>query len=144
VIGQGEVLASPAAMAQAAATIARGGWAAPRLVLDPAPEPGPAAPETDPARLRVVRDLMRAVVTGGTAQALADVPGESVHAKTGTAEFGTQTPPQTHAWTIGFAGPIAFAVLVEEGRSGGCIAVPVAEAFLRARVAAAGTACGIG
>jgi cell division protein FtsI/penicillin-binding protein 2 len=132
-IGQGEVLASPAAMAQAAATIARGSWRAPRLVVEPAPQAAAAAPpETDPARLATLRELMRAVVAGGTAQALADVPGDPVHAKTGTAEFGTQTPPQTHAWTIGFAGPVAFAVLVEEGRSGGSVAVPVAEAFLRA------------
>jgi cell division protein FtsI/penicillin-binding protein 2 len=69
---------------------------------------------------------MRQVAVVGTASALADVPGEPVHAKTGTAEYGTETPPRTHAWTVGFQGNVAFAVLVEE------VAVPVAETFLRA------------
>jgi cell division protein FtsI/penicillin-binding protein 2/type II secretory pathway pseudopilin PulG len=130
-IGQGRTLVSPAAMAQVAATIARGGWAPARVVLDPAPAEAPAAPAADAACLAVVRDLMRQVVLDGTAGALADVPGEPVHAKTGTAEFGTESPPRTHAWTIGFRGSLAFAVLVEEGSSGGAAAVPVVEAFLR-------------
>ncbi|TNM60172.1 hypothetical protein FHN55_19075 [Streptomyces sp. NP160] len=148
-IGQGTVLASPLSMAVAASTIARGGWTAPRLVLDPAPAPsgesgetggsgesgdgGAAAqPQPDAARLAVVSDLMRQVATSGTASALADVPGAPVHAKTGTAEYGSDTPPATHAWVIGFQGDLAFAVLVENGTSGGTTAVPVAEAFLRA------------
>lgn len=133
VIGQGRTLASPAAMAQVAATVARGSWAAPHLVLEPPPGgDAVAAPASDPARLATIRDLMRQVVVDGTASALADVPGEPVHAKTGTAEYGTDVPPRTHAWTIGFQGGIAFAVLVEDGTSGGAVAVPVAEAFLRA------------
>ncbi|TXR57910.1 penicillin-binding transpeptidase domain-containing protein [Quadrisphaera setariae] len=154
-IGQGTVLASPAAMAVAASTIARGSWTAPRLVLDPAPaSAGPSAdpsasasasgstsasastsaaqPQPDAARLAVVSDLMRRVATSGTASALADVPGAPVHAKTGTAEYGSGDAPPTHAWVIGFQGDLAFAVLVENGTSGGTTAVPVAEAFLRA------------
>ncbi len=130
-IGQGRTLVSPAAMAQAAATIARGSWAAPRLVLDPAPEPPTGTLPSGDAGTAVVRDLMREVVERGTASALADVPGEPVHAKTGTAEYGTDSPPRTHAWCIGFQGGTAFAVLVEDGASGGSVAVPVAEAFLR-------------
>lgn len=131
-IGQGKVLVSPAAMAQVAATIARGSWLPARLVLDPEPGPAPTPPAAaDPAQLATVRDLMRQVVLDGTASALGDVPGDPVHAKTGTAEFGTASPPRTHAWTIGFQGGIAFAVLVEDGASGGAVAVPVAEAFLR-------------
>ena len=132
-IGQGRVLTSPLALAQAVAAIGRGSWLPPALVTDPAPEaaasPPPAA---DPARLATVRDLMREVVVSGTASALGDVPGEPVHAKTGTAEYGTEVPPRTHAWTVGLRGNLAFAVLVEDGASGGEVAVPVAEAFLRA------------
>jgi len=131
-IGQGRTLVSPAAMAQVAATIARGSWAPPRLVIEPDPgAPSAAPPAADPARLAVVRDLMRQVVLTGTASALGDVPGEPVHAKTGTAEYGTEQPPRTHAWTIGFRGPLAFAVIVEDGASGGGVAVPVVEVFLR-------------
>jgi len=130
-IGQGRVLASPAAMAQVAATIARGSWTAPRLVTDPAPEPAAAPPALDAAAAATVRDLMRGVVTDGSADALLDVPGDPVHAKTGTAEYGTDVPPRTHAWVIGFRGDLAFAVLVEDGVSGSRVAVPTAEAFLR-------------
>ncbi len=141
-IGQGKILASPAAMAQVVATIARGSWKAPRLVVQPVP--GGAAPvappAADPAALATVRELMRQVVVDGTASALGDVPGGPVHAKTGTAEFGTDSPPKTHAWVVGFQGGLAFAVLVEGGSSGGAVAVPVAEAFLRGLPATARTA----
>ena len=132
-IGQGKVLASPAAMAVVAATIARGAWAPPHLVTDPAPPAadGPA-PAPDAARLSTVAGLMRDVATSGTAAALAGVPGAPVHAKTGTAEHGSDDPPKTHAWTIGFQGDVAFAVIVEDGASGGEVAVPVVADFLRA------------
>ena len=130
-IGQGRVLASPLGMAVAVATIARGSWAPPSLVTDPTVAGAATAPPTPVADLGVVRELMRGVVTGGTASALADVPGEPVYAKTGTAEYGSDSPPRTHAWAIGFQGNVAFAVLVEDGASGGRVAVPVAETFLR-------------
>ncbi len=131
VIGQGKDLVSPLGMAISTATIARGGWKAPTLVVDPKVDPGSAASQPV-ADLGTIRELMRGVVTSGTASALADVPGPPVYAKTGTAEFGSGSPPSTHAWAVGFQGDIAFAVLVEEGSSGGAVAVPVAEAFLRA------------
>lgn len=131
-IGQGKNLASPLAMAVVASTIARGGWVAPHLVTDPAPPAATGgAPAPDAGRLAVVRDLMRSVVTSGTASALADVPGDPVIAKTGTAEYGTTQPLKTHTWVVGAQGDLAFAVLVENGTSGATTAVPVAEAFLR-------------
>ncbi|MFC3688736.1 penicillin-binding transpeptidase domain-containing protein [Aquipuribacter hungaricus] len=130
-IGQGRVLASPAAMAVATATIARGSWLPPRLVTTPAPEPSAAPAPLDPAAAATVRDLMRAVVTDGSANALLDVPGAPVHAKTGTAEYGEEVPPRTHAWVVGFRGDLAFAALVEDGGSGSRVAVPTAETFLR-------------
>jgi cell division protein FtsI/penicillin-binding protein 2 len=71
---------------------------------------------------------MRAVVTEGTASALASY-GE-VHAKTGTAEYGTDDPPRTHAWLIGYRDGVAFAVLVEDGASGSSEAAPVVARFL--------------
>jgi cell division protein FtsI/penicillin-binding protein 2 len=136
--GQGRTLVSPLAMATAAASVAARQLRVPAVVLDPAPAP-PSAPAgaADPALLSTVSDLMRDVVTDGTATVLADVPGEPVHAKTGTAEYGTAVPPATHAWTIGFQGQLAFAVFVADGASGGAVAAPLAADFLR-RVAAAG------
>ena len=55
-----------------------------------------------------------------------------VAGKTGTAEFGNADPPATHAWFIGFRGPLAFAVLVEGGGVGGRVAAPIAARFLAA------------
>jgi cell division protein FtsI/penicillin-binding protein 2 len=58
------------------------------------------------------------------------LPGGPVYGKTGTAEYGTNNPPATHAWFVGWQGNVAFAVLVENGTSGATVAVPVATSFL--------------
>ncbi|CAN5870437.1 hypothetical protein BH23ACT2_BH23ACT2_11970 [soil metagenome] len=132
VIGQGRVEASPFAVALASASVARGVSLEPHLVVDPpgsnpSPNLGADLPSDEIAELR---DLMRLVVTEGTGEALADVPGDPVFGKTGTAEYGTQNPPRTHAWFTGYQGDIAFAVLVEDGDAGGAVAPPIAAAFL--------------
>src|SRR5690606_37458739 len=79
-----------------------------------------------------LRDLMRAVVTSVSGGAVRDVPGGPVHGKTGTAEYGTEEPPRTHAWFIGFQDDVAFAVLVAETPDafGGRVAAPIAAGFL--------------
>jgi cell division protein FtsI/penicillin-binding protein 2 len=132
-IGQGEVLMSPAQLALVAAGIASGQPAAPVEVVgaDPAGQApaGPGQPVLD-----ALRPLMRQVVLSGTATALAD-RGE-VYGKTGTAEYGSNTPPDAHGWFMGYRlggpqGDIAFAVLVEGGRSSS-VAVGVTDAFLGA------------
>ena len=129
-IGQGKVEASPFAMALASASVASGRTLIPRLVIpvgSPAATPGVALPADKAAQLR---ELMRLVVTSGTGSAVAGIPGGPVSAKTGTAEFGNEDPPESHAWFTGFQGDIAFAVLVEGGGFGGEVAAPVAGAFL--------------
>ncbi|RBY77576.1 penicillin-binding protein [Blastococcus sp. TF02-09] len=132
-IGQGQVLMSPAQMALVAAGIASGTPAAPvEVVGAEASGPAPAGPGQEV--LDALRPMMRQVVLTGTATALAD-NGE-VYGKTGTAEFGTNTPPDSHGWFVGYrtggaAGPIAFAVLVEGGQSSSA-AVAVTDAFLGA------------
>lgn len=131
-IGQGKVLASPMAMAAVAASVAEGRTVVPQLlpeVVSPTTEPGQplTADEAD-----ALRDIMRAVVTEGTAGFLRDVPGAPIGAKTGTAEFGTSTPPDTHAWMIATQGDLAVAVFVAEGASGSATAGPILEEFLRA------------
>jgi len=74
---------------------------------------------------------MRLVVTNGTAtRAMSSVPGGPVYGKTGTAEYGSGNPPATHAWFVGWQGPVAFALLVEQGKSGATDAAPIAKAFL--------------
>jgi cell division protein FtsI/penicillin-binding protein 2 len=115
-----------------AASVAEGRTVVPRLLPDlPAAEADPAAPLT-PEEADALRDMMRAVVAEGTARFLQDVPGDPVGAKTGTAEFGTGTPPDTHAWMIATQGDLAVAVFVEEGQSGSQTAGPILEEFLRA------------
>lgn len=129
-IGQGRILVSPFAAANLAAATARGAELAPSLVLGDGNEP-----TTTPLPDGVADDLaelMREVVTDGSGSALADVPGAPVHAKTGTAEYGDEVPPRTHAWVIGWQDDVAFAVLVAETPDayGGQVAAPLAADFL--------------
>ena len=130
-IGQDRIVASPLAMAGVAATVADGRWRTPRLVATDKHETGPAL---DQGELSTLRALMRSVVTSGTGTALSSVPGE-VAGKSGTAEYGGGDPPPTHAWFIAFRGDLAIAVLVENGRSGGSVAAPIAARFFQALAA---------
>ena len=130
-IGQGRVTASPLAMAGVAGAVASGAWHAPALVTDPAPaaSTATAAPALSPGVADPLRALMTGVVQNGTGTAAA-IPGQPVAGKTGTAEFGTDVPPKTHAWFIGFRNDLAFAVIVEGGGVGGRVAAPIARTFL--------------
>jgi cell division protein FtsI/penicillin-binding protein 2 len=130
-IGQADVLVSPLAMATVAAAVAAGRLHLPRLVVGTADDTAPA-PALDPAVVADLRTMMAAVVTSpqGTA-AGAGLPA-GTYGKTGTAEFGTANPPQTHAWFIGYRGNLAFAVLVVGGGVGGKVAAPIAAKFLDA------------
>ncbi|MET1022650.1 MAG: penicillin-binding transpeptidase domain-containing protein, partial [Arthrobacter sp.] len=77
-------------------------------------------------------DMMRAVVTSGHTGFLASVPGAPVGAKTGTAEFGDDNPPKTHAWIVAVHGDLAVAVFVEEGGLGATVSGPLLKEFLTA------------
>jgi hypothetical protein len=125
-IGQGRVLTTPLQMASVAATVASGTRRPPTFRQVTAPPAGTALPVGIAATLQ---ELMRMVVTEGTAASAGLPPGTA--GKTGTAEFGTADPPQTHAWFIGFRGDLAFAVIVEDGGFGGAVAAPLARQFLR-------------
>jgi cell division protein FtsI/penicillin-binding protein 2 len=128
-IGQAKTLASPLAMALVAATVASGQFRPPVLLPDQAVSDAPAVPPLDGRIADTLRSLMTRTVEEGTASALQQ-SATPVAAKTGTAEFGTETPPRTHAWMIGYRGELAFAVLLEDGGAGGADAGPVAAAFL--------------
>jgi cell division protein FtsI/penicillin-binding protein 2 len=130
--GQGATAVSPLAMANVAASVARGQFKQPKLVLDPAPaKAAPDGPQLDPAAMTALRAMMREVVTGGTGVALKDVKGKPVFGKTGTAEFDDQSK-DTHSWFIGYQGDVAFAAMVQKGGAGSEAAVPVIETFLNA------------
>jgi cell division protein FtsI/penicillin-binding protein 2 len=120
------------AMATVAASVAQGEAVVPRLLPDA--EVSEAAPEEPLTgqEAAALRDLMRAVVTEGSATFLSTVPGPPVGAKTGTAEFGSGDPLPTHTWMIATQGDLAVAVFVEVGESGSQTAGPILERFLRA------------
>lgn len=128
-IGQGRVTASPLHMATVAAAVDDGSWRAPTLIHgDHAPERPEPIP-LDEGIGEALSEMMREVVTLGTGTPAA-VLGRDVRGKSGTAEFGPEDPPETHAWFIGFDENVAFACLVEGGGSGGGVAGPVAARFV--------------
>jgi cell division protein FtsI/penicillin-binding protein 2 len=124
-IGQGKVLASPLVMAGVAATVESGAYHQPYLLTDR--KPSAAAKPLDPTLDASLKALMSGVVTQGSGRALRGLSGD-VGAKTGTAEHG-DTSGTPHAWFIAYRGPLAVAVLLESGGSGGADAGPVARAF---------------
>jgi cell division protein FtsI/penicillin-binding protein 2 len=157
-IGQGKVLLSPLAAAMMAGSVAKGAPVAPQLVLNPdagaaaegttsgstAPAAQPSATATAEAPSQAsdtpitadeatrLADMMRAVVTSGHAGFLSSVPGAPVGAKTGTAEFGNENPPKTHAWIVAVHGDLAVAVFVEDGGLGATTSGPLLQKFLTA------------
>ncbi|HKU35925.1 MAG TPA: penicillin-binding transpeptidase domain-containing protein [Paenarthrobacter sp.] len=161
-IGQGKVLFSPLSAAIMAASVANGAPVSPQLVLNadaagtetPNPDAGTGAAEggtaspssasatvpASPASTKPITkeeatalsDMMRAVVTSGHAGFLSQVPGAPVGAKTGTAEFGNDDPPKTHAWIVAVHGDLAVAVFVEDGGLGATTSGPLLKTFLTA------------
>lgn len=129
-IGQGKVVVSPLAMAVFAGAAATGTPMTPSL--DTA-TPGTSGKPIDPAALAKVQAGMQAVVDKpyGTAYLLHGLPG-AIAGKTGTAEFGTETPPQSHSWFVGYRGDVAFAIFVYDGGASQTGAVPIAKTFLGA------------
>ncbi len=128
-IGQGRVEASPLTMALVVASVMKGQTVRPRLLTSAPALPAPATP-LDPTEAEVVRTEMRAVVKEGSGKVLA--PAGVEFAKTGTAEFGTKSPPDTHAWMVAGRGDIAIAAYNELGDSGTTDAAPFILAFLKA------------
>lgn len=111
------VSVSPLAMALVAGAVASGTWRPPVLVTDPkSPDPSaetkppkaPAPVEIDGKVAGVLRGLMRAGVTSGSAR-LASAPGDPVHGVTAAVAQGRRPM----AWFVGWQGDLAVAVLAE-------------------------------
>ncbi|MCB0970045.1 MAG: hypothetical protein KDA97_00800 [Acidimicrobiales bacterium] len=151
-IGQNDVAATPLEMAMVAAAVANGGVAmAPRLVDEIRDGEGDLVERFDdtvwrqvisPQTADIMRQAMVGVVTDGTAARL-QIDGVEVGAKTGTAQFGSGEPLQSHAWVIAWAGPqgqqpsvaVAVIVLGQPGASeqtGGRVAAPIAREVIEA------------
>mgnify|MGYP005845671325 CR=1 FL=1 len=146
-IGQGFIVVTPLQLAQATATLAGRGRAAPPRLVDL--EPPAMLVEHQPDHWNAVFTGMRAVVHGarGTARAIArEIPVE-IGGKTGTSQvFGrpddeAEVEPgerpwflRNHALFIAFAPfgnpTIAVAVVAEHGGGGSSVAAPVAAGIL--------------
>jgi len=131
--GQGEVVATPARLAQVVATIAGGGVLTPLAwVRDPAAKPAPPERILSRAAAASLAFAMREAVTSGTGRVL-NGNVTAIAGKTGTAELEGQA---SHAWFAGFAPyrtdgrQIAFVVLVENGGYGARAAAPIAGAIV--------------
>lgn len=147
-IGQGQVLATPLAMASVAQTIANRGIRSPTsIVYDDALAGGyEDVVVAEPKVAKDVRKLMVAAVNLGTGGAAA-LPGVQVAGKTGTAELGTssgEVPAEgedpeldVNAWFTAFAPAekpkLAVAVMiVNASGDGGTVAAPIARQILAA------------
>jgi len=151
-IGQGMVLASPLQMASVTATVANGGKAwSPHLlkrvmdggevVLDNPPSlREDLTKRVKPDEIEVIRKGMWKVVndSGGTGKG-ARITGIEVAGKTGTAQNWRLNEKRSkvednHTWFISFAPyqdpKFAVCVLVQNGKSGGSCAAPVARRVL--------------
>ena len=130
-IGQGRTEVSPLAMAVMAGSVGRGTFVPPVLVE----REGAAAPRPRPldgGAVAQLRSMMASVVAAGTGTELRGAPGGPVRGKTGSAEHGSDPDAAPRVWFVGYQGDVAFAVLVEEGKSGGTVAAPIARDFLTA------------
>jgi hypothetical protein len=123
--GEGQLTASPLAMASVAATVAAGTFKQPILLAGTRQVTATALPASTDAQLK---QLMQAVVTSGTAASIGFGPG--VYAKTGTAQIQGQEQP--NSWLIAFdpAKDVAVACLVVNAGYGAQFAGPEVKAFL--------------
>jgi cell division protein FtsI/penicillin-binding protein 2 len=127
--GQGVVLVSPFGQALMAATAANGAMPMPTLIRGTTTTVDQPVLPRSAATASAVRTLMRAVVTDGTASTLQDAG--QVYAKTGTADYTTTDGTDlAHAWTVGYRGDVAFAVLIVAGGTSQHTTL-VADKFLR-------------
>ncbi|HUC22477.1 MAG TPA: penicillin-binding transpeptidase domain-containing protein [Streptosporangiaceae bacterium] len=123
--GEGQLVASPIAMASVAATIDSGSFRQPYLAAgEPRVTATPLPANTD----AWLKEMMRAVVTSGTADAIGF--GPDVYAKTGTADIDGQGQP--NSWLIAFepSADVAVACLVVDAGYGAQYAGPEVKAFL--------------
>ena len=141
-IGQGNTLVSPAHMLFVTSAIANDGVLMKPMLTESIESAGGETvkrfkPEEygrlmDASDAAKLREMMRLVVTDGTGSAFRDAPYEA-YIKTGSAEY--ENGEKTHAWCLSFVpasgenapSDIAVAVIVEDGRSGGSTAAPVAR-----------------
>jgi len=130
-MGQGRVLTSPLAMATVLASVQNGSTVTPRILADVEPEaPEVPTPLTEEETAQM-QEMLRGVVTDGSLDDFADLPGEPVIGKTGTAEFTNEDGELAlHSWVIVAQGDLVVAAFVEDGSYGSVTAGPIAREVL--------------
>lgn len=130
-MGQGRVLTSPLAMATVLASVQNGSTVTPRILADQeptAPEIPTPLTEDEAAQMQ---EMLRGVVTDGSLGDFADLPGEPVIGKTGTAEYTNEEGELAlHSWVIVAQGDLVVAAFVEDGSYGSVTAGPIAREVL--------------
>ncbi len=140
-IGQGDVLVTPLQVALYTSVFANGGTVyRPQLVqatIDPdgvRKEISPIVVNSqvaDPYTISVLQKAMRQTITEGSGRYLSLLPVSSA-GKTGTAQFSSTKDP--HAWFTAYAPyenpEVVITVLIEEGKEGSSVAVPIAYDIL--------------
>ena len=123
--GEGQLTASPLAMASIAATVENGSFEQPYLVPGTKQVTATPLPSSTDTQLK---QEMRAVVTEGTAEGLGF--GPDVYAKTGTADISNQGQP--NSWLVAFDPDqdVAVADLVVDAGYGAQYAAPEVSNFL--------------
>ena len=123
--GEGQLTASPLAMASVAATVESGQFRQPVLIPGIPTVSAAALPPGTDSQLQA---MMRDVVTEGTAESVG--LGPDVYAKTGTADIQGQEQP--NSWMVAFAPDknVAVAALVLNAGYGAQVAGPEVKAFL--------------
>ncbi|GAA1484078.1 penicillin-binding transpeptidase domain-containing protein [Brachybacterium fresconis] len=130
-MGQGRVQASPLSMAVVLASIQQGHTVHPRILADD--ESGPVEvdqPLTEEETTQL-QGLLRGVVTRGSLDDFADMPGEPVIGKTGTAEWTDENGElKLHSWVMVAQGDLVVVAFVEDGSYGSTTAGPIAREVL--------------
>lgn len=139
-IGQGKTLVTPMHMTLITAAIANGGRLMnPYIVSKIEGNNGRIIESNKPKeygrlidldKASILYKMMRDVVTDGTASRALDTKGYTIGGKTGSAEYQSDKT-RSHAWFTGYGvsdnSCIVTTVIVEDGGSGGEVAVPIAK-----------------
>ncbi len=130
-MGQGRVLTSPLAMAVVLASVQNGATVHPRILADQEPVAAEVPQPLTAEETAQMQEMLRGVVTDGSLDEFADLPGEPVIGKTGTAEWTNEDGElKLHSWVIVAQGDLVVAAFVEDGSYGSVTAGPIAREIL--------------
>src|SRR5690606_1061705 len=100
-MGQGRVLTSPLSMAVVLASVQNGQTVTPRILAEQEQSAAEVPTPLTEEETAQMQQMLRGVVTDGSLDDLADLPGEPVIGKTGTAEWTNEDGELSlHSWVI--------------------------------------------